>query len=178
MAFCLIKNYNITATSPGGGGGGLRVKNVTMKSCPAIVGCCHGTVYCCCNALGINSVPWLEKPTVMWLFGTWKGYVKYIISKKVGTLQWRHNGHGSVPNHQLHDCLLNRLFRRRLTKTSNSALLAFVRGIHRRPVNSPHKWPVTRKMFPFDDVIMEILCDPCACLFFHIKTYLPLLYAI
>ena len=27
-------------------------------------------------------------------------------------------------------------------------------GIHRWPVNSPHKWPVTRKMFPFDDVIM------------------------
>ena len=35
-----------------------------------------------------------------------------------------------------------------------SASLAFVRRIHRRPVNSPHKWPVTRKMFPFDDVIM------------------------
>ena len=35
-----------------------------------------------------------------------------------------------------------------------SASLAFVRGIHRRPVNSPHKWPVTRKMFPFDHVIM------------------------
>ena len=32
--------------------------------------------------------------------------------------------------------------------------LAFVRGIHRGPVNSPHKWPVTRKIFPFDDVIM------------------------
>ena len=32
--------------------------------------------------------------------------------------------------------------------------LAFVPGIHRWPVNSPHKWPVTRKMFPFDDVIM------------------------
>ena len=24
------------------------------------------------------------------------------------------------------------------------------------PVNSPHRWPVTRKMFPFDDVIMEL----------------------
>ena len=36
----------------------------------------------------------------------------------------------------------------------SSASLAFVQGIHRRPVNSPHKWPVTRKMFPFDDVIM------------------------
>ena len=39
-------------------------------------------------------------------------------------------------------------------KHQNSASLAFVRGIHRGPVNSPHKWPVTRKMFPFDDVIM------------------------
>ena len=36
----------------------------------------------------------------------------------------------------------------------SSASLAFVRRIHRGPVNSPHKWPVTRKMFPFDDVIM------------------------
>ena len=36
----------------------------------------------------------------------------------------------------------------------SSASMAFVRGIHRGPVNSPHKWPVTRKMFPFDDVII------------------------
>ena len=40
-------------------------------------------------------------------------------------------------------------------KHQSSASLAFVRGIHRRPVNSPHKWPVTRKMFPVDDVIMK-----------------------
>ena len=39
-------------------------------------------------------------------------------------------------------------------KHQSSASLAFVRGIHRGPVNFPHKWPVTRKMFPFDDVIM------------------------
>ena len=39
-------------------------------------------------------------------------------------------------------------------KHQSSASLAFVWGIHRRPVNSPHKWPVTWKMFPFDDVIM------------------------
>ena len=36
------------------------------------------------------------------------------------------------------------------------ASLAFLREIHSWPVNSPHKWPVTRKMFPFDDVIMMI----------------------
>ena len=49
-------------------------------------------------------------------------------------------------------------------KHQSSASLAFVRGIHRGPVNSPlhrgpvnspHKWPVTRKMFPFDDVRMS-----------------------
>ena len=40
-------------------------------------------------------------------------------------------------------------------KHQSYASLAFVRGIHRWPVNSPHKWPVTRKMFPFDDVIMK-----------------------
>ena len=39
-------------------------------------------------------------------------------------------------------------------KHQSSASHAFVWGIHRGPVNSPHKWPVTRKMFPFDDVIM------------------------
>ena len=39
-------------------------------------------------------------------------------------------------------------------KHQRSVSLAFVRRIHRRQVNSPHKWPVTRKMFPFDDVIM------------------------
>ena len=39
-------------------------------------------------------------------------------------------------------------------KHQSSASLAFVRGIHRWPVNSPHKGPVTRKMFQFDDVIM------------------------
>ena len=39
-------------------------------------------------------------------------------------------------------------------KNQSSASLAFVQGIHRWPVNSSHKGPVTRKMFPFDDVIM------------------------
>ena len=42
-------------------------------------------------------------------------------------------------------------------KHQSSASLAFVRGIHRWPVNSPHKRSVTRKMFPFDGVIMIIL---------------------
>ena len=41
-------------------------------------------------------------------------------------------------------------------KHQSSASLAFVRGIHRWPVNSPYKGPVTRQMshVSFDDVIM------------------------
>ena len=46
-------------------------------------------------------------------------------------------------------------------KHQSSTSLAFVWGIHRWPVNSPHKRPVARKMFPFDDVIMLSL------LYFH-----------
>ena len=42
-------------------------------------------------------------------------------------------------------------------KHQSSASLAFLRGIHRWLVNSPHKWPVTRKMVPFDDVIMLMI---------------------
>ena len=40
-------------------------------------------------------------------------------------------------------------------KYQSSVSLAFVWGIHRSPVNSLDKWPVTRKRFPFDDVIMS-----------------------
>ena len=40
-------------------------------------------------------------------------------------------------------------------KHQSPASLTFVRGIHRWAVNSPHKGPVTRKMFPFDGVIMK-----------------------
>ena len=56
-------------------------------------------------------------------------------------------------------------------KHQSSASLAFVRGIHRGPVNSPHKWPVARKMFPFDDIFMEhrhlpryLICNYCCAI--------------
>ena len=45
-------------------------------------------------------------------------------------------------------------FRAQIKETSKFRVTGLCAGIHRRPVNSPHKWPVTRKMFPFDDVIM------------------------
>ena len=66
-------------------------------------------------------------------------------------LQWRHNERRGVSNHQLLDCLLNRLFRRKPKKTSKLRVTGLCEG------NSPMTGefpagPVTRKMFPFDDV--------------------------
>ena len=54
-------------------------------------------------------------------------------------------------------------------KHESSASLAFVWGIHRPPGNSPHKWPVTRKMFPFDDVIMGsmVVADRLVLIYRH-----------
>ena len=54
---------------------------------------------------------------------------------------------------------INRLFKRRSKNTSKVRVTGLC-GIHRGPVNFPHKAPVTRKGFPFDDVIMHglVLC--------------------
>ena len=71
------------------------------------------------------------------------------------SLRCCHNGHDCISNHQPHDCLLNRLFRRRSKKTSKLRVTGLCEGNPPKIVNSPLKWPVTRKMFPFDDVIMS-----------------------
>ena len=44
------------------------------------------------------------------------------------SLQWHHNGHDGVSNHQPHDCLLKRLFVRRSTKISNLRVTGFYAG--------------------------------------------------
>ena len=50
-------------------------------------------------------------------------------------------------------------------KNQSSASLAFVRGIHRWPVNSTHEGPATWKMFPFDDVMLICTCSKCVSLY-------------
>ena len=67
-------------------------------------------------------------------------------------LQWHHNERDFVSNHQRLDCKLNGLFRCRSKKNIKAPCHWPLSGL---PVNSLHKGPVTRKMFPFDDVIMQ-----------------------
>ena len=76
------------------------------------------------------------------------------------SLQWRHNGRHNVSNRQPTIVFTNVYLDTHQRKHQSSASLAFVWGIHWRPVKSPHKWPVTRKTFSFDDVIMYLLCYP------------------
>ena len=72
--------------------------------------------------------------------------------------QWRHNGCDSVSNHQPHDCLLNRLFRRRSKKTSKLRVTGL--GMRNSPGTGefPAQMACNAKMFPFDDVIMKFPC--------------------
>ena len=68
---------------------------------------------------------------------------------------WRHNGHDCVSNHQPRHCFFNRLFGCRSKQTSKLRATGLCARNSPGPVNSPPKGPVTRKMFPSDDVIMN-----------------------
>ena len=72
------------------------------------------------------------------------------------TLRWHRNGRDRVSNHQPHDCLLNRLFRGRTKETSKLRVTGLCVGNSPGTGEFPHKWPVTRKMSQFDDVIMKL----------------------
>ena len=75
------------------------------------------------------------------------------------SLQWRHNGRDGISNHQPHKCLLNLLFKVQIKETSKLRITGLCEG--NSPVTGdPHKGPVTRKMFPFDDVILIVLNLP------------------
>ena len=82
--------------------------------------------------------------------GTTFGLLIYSLTEVDFPLQWRHNERDGVSNHRRFDCLLIRLFKRRSKKTwSKLRVTGICEG------NSPHKGPVTGKMFPFDDAIMQ-----------------------
>ena len=85
----------------------------------------------------------------------WSNKFAFFQNYLLNSLHWRHNDHSGVSNHQPRGCLLNRLFRRRSKETSKLRVTGLCVGNSPGPVNSPHKGPVTRKMLPFDDVIMD-----------------------
>ena len=81
-------------------------------------------------------------------------------------LQWRHNERDGVSNHRPRDCLLSPLFRHKSKKTSKLCVTGLCEG--NLPVTGeyPAQGRVTRKMIPFDDVIMIYMS---VCLLRRIK---------
>ena len=111
----------------------------------------------------MNWVSWLlftsDHPNSCWLIvdSSLSNIHKYNLdrnTKYVSTLHWRHSEYDDISNHQPHGCLLNRVFRRRSKKTPKLRATDLCARNSPGSMNSPHKGPVTRKMFPFDDVIM------------------------
>ena len=80
-----------------------------------------------------------KKPTMLWIYTHYDDVIMGVIASLITSLPIVYSTVYSDADQRKHQ---------------SSASLAFVWGIHRGPVNPPHKWPVTRKMFPFDDVIM------------------------
>ena len=74
--------------------------------------------------------------------------ISWQFTENAVALRWRHKERDGVSNHQPHDCLPTVYSGADQRKHQSSASLAFVWGIHRSPVNFPHKGPVTRKLFP------------------------------
>ena len=90
----------------------------------------------------------------------WGNHVIFLVPALYSNtpLQWRHNGRDSISNHQPHDCLLNRLLRRRSRKTSKLPVTGLCVG------NSPGTGEFPAQMasygenvsiFPFDDIIIS-----------------------
>ena len=79
----------------------------------------------------------------------------YLYSVVLLALQWRHSEHDGVSNHQSINCLLNRLFRRRSKKTSKLRVTGLCGEDPPVTGGFLDKGPVTREIFPCDNVIME-----------------------
>ena len=89
--------------------------------------------------------------------------------------------HHVVSNRRLLELLFNSFSGPTSKKHQSPHHWPFVRGIHRWPVNSPNKGPVTRKKLPFDDVTMNLTStnlqqnatrrEACAC-FLRCTTYI------
>ena len=75
------------------------------------------------------------------------------------SLQCSHNERDGVSNQRRRDGSRHRLVRRRSKKTSKVRVTVVAIEIHRLTLKSPHKRLVTRKIFPFDDVIMPLQCS-------------------
>ena len=117
--------------------------------------CCIDVLMNCITIVDSRAVP-SHLQTHCWIIISWTLSKTINLSKNVMIVVYE-NVMMRVMASQITGSPASRLFAQPfedLIEHKNSASLAFVRIIYRWPVDSPHKGPVTRNMFPFDDVIM------------------------
>ena len=128
-------------------------------------GCLSTRVCCCCVAyaqiIGLLTLMWPVNSPHIWPVTRKLILFDDVIMRQAVITQWYTSHYDDV----IMDSIASQITSLTIvystahlgadqSKNQSSASLAFVWEIHRWPVNLPHKWPVTRKMFPFDDVIM------------------------
>ena len=125
-------------------------------------------VYCnCCDVVWGSNAIWNYVIISYLQFIYIPNTEKSLHPSTVLSLRWRYNERHGVWNHQRLDGSCNYLFKLTSKKTTKFTLAALVRHIHRRPVDSPYKGPVTRKAFSLRDVIMPCL----VCFLTHYNFY-------
>ena len=112
---------------------------------------CNGVSHCLCASLESLCSTSHKLCTQFWYALFWLEFISdltvFTCCINTYSLRRRHTEHDGVSNHQPCHCLLNRLFRHRSKKTSNLRVTGLCAGNWPVTVNSPHKWPVTRKCF-------------------------------
>ena len=109
---------------------------------------CHGmeTISLSLALLGVNARSLVDSPHNM-------------LQGLDASLQWRYNGCDGVWNNQPHDCLHNRLFRRRSKKTSKLRVTGLRVGNSPLAGEFPTLMSSNAENFPFDDVIMVFVVN-------------------
>ena len=112
-----------------------------------------------------NEVCWHLCASVNWvIIGSVSNHGLYLVRHGANTstnsgllsLRWRHNGPGSVSNHQPHYCLLKRLFRRRSKETSKLRVTGLCAGNSPGTGEFPEQMASNAENVSIDDVIMVI----------------------
>ena len=118
-------------------------------------------------------------------FGS-KCYTRMSSTLWIITLQWRHNGHDCVSNHQPHDCLLNCLFGRKSMKTPNLCVTGLC--VENSPVTGEFpaqmasyakkcfhlmtsSWKLAAQdVWPFDPLdFLDLGCDRCSHVYYPLN---------
>ena len=115
----------------------------------------HASLTACMTIVEICTLIWASTFLQNCMCHTASSLKEHEPACQESTLRWRHNERDGVSNHQCFDCVFSGLFQ--CKKISKLCVTGLCKG---NPPDSPHKGPVTRKLFSFDDIMITKPKDP------------------